>query len=65
MISDYNKALEINPGYADVYNNQGAAYYFKGEYEKSWEDVKKAQNLGFNIHLEFLDNLRKASGRQN
>jgi Flp pilus assembly protein TadD len=64
-ISDYNKALEINPRLADAYNNRGVAYYFKGEYEKSWEDVKKAQNLGCKILPEFLDNLRKASGRQN
>ena len=59
-ISDYNKALEINPRYAKAYCNRGIAYYFKEEYEKSWKDVKKAQSLGYQIHPEFLDQLRKA-----
>lgn len=63
-ISDFNKVLEINPGDANAHWNRGYAYYFKREYKKSWEDVKKAQSLGLQIHPEFLDNLRKASGRQ-
>ena len=64
-ISDYTRALEINPRDAGAYKNRGAAYYFKREYEKSWNDVKKAQSLGYQIHPKFLDQLRKASGRQN
>jgi len=64
-LSDLNKALEINPRYAEAYSNRGVAYYLKREYEKSWEDVKKAQSLGYQIHPKFLDDLRKASGRQN
>jgi tetratricopeptide (TPR) repeat protein len=63
-ISDYTKALEINPSLAVAYINRGIAYYFKREYEKSWKDVEKAQSLGFQIHPKFLDDLRKASGRQ-
>jgi len=30
----------------------------------SWEDIKKAQNLGYKIPAEFLEDLRKASGRE-
>ena len=30
---------------AEFYNNRGIAYYYKREYDKSLEDVKKAQNL--------------------
>jgi len=41
------------------------AYYFRKEYGKSWENIKKAQSLGYQIPSEFLDALRKASGRQN
>ena len=63
-ISDYNKALEINSRDAEAYNSRGVAYYFKKEYDKSWEDVKKAQDLGYKISPEFLDDLRKASGRE-
>jgi len=63
-IADFNKALEIDPKYAEAYINRGRAYYFKGEYDKSWEDIKKAQDLGYKISPNFLDDLRKASGRQ-
>jgi tetratricopeptide (TPR) repeat protein len=63
-ISDFTKALEINPKDAEAYNNRGIAYYFKREYEKSWEDIKKAQEFGYKIPPDFLDDLRKASGRE-
>ena len=64
-ISDYTKALEINPRDAGVYINRGYTYYLKKEYDKSWEDVNKAQNLGYQIPPKFFEDLRKASGRQN
>ncbi len=64
-ISDYTKALEINPQDAIAYCNRGIVYYFRKEYGKSWENVKKARSLGYQIDPKFLDELRKASGRQN
>jgi tetratricopeptide (TPR) repeat protein len=64
-ISDYSKAIEINPRYADAYNNRGNAYgEGKGQHDKAWDDVKKAQDLGYQIHPGFLKALREASGRQ-
>jgi tetratricopeptide (TPR) repeat protein len=44
-ISDFNKAIELNPRYADAYNNRGAAYAKKGEYEKAISDYSKAIEL--------------------
>lgn len=63
-IEEYSKAVKINPKYALSYNNRGLAYYFKREYDKAWQDVNKAQSLGFQVHPGFLKALRKASGRQ-
>jgi tetratricopeptide (TPR) repeat protein len=59
-LSDYNKALEINSKDAQVFYNRGLAYYFK-----FWEDIKKAQELGYKIPPDFLEDLRKASEKQN
>jgi tetratricopeptide (TPR) repeat protein len=59
-ISNYDKALELNPRLAAGYNNRGMAYYSKQEYDKSWEDVKKAQELGYPIPPQFLEDLRHA-----
>jgi tetratricopeptide (TPR) repeat protein len=64
-ISLFNKSLEINPRYAEAYISRGRAYYFKGEYDKFAEDIKRAQDLGHNIPPGFLEDLRKASGREN
>ena len=63
-IYNYNKALEINPMDAEVYISRGYAYYFKGDYDKAWEDVHMAHRLGFEISSEFFNALCKSSGRQ-
>jgi hypothetical protein len=55
----------IYAGYAAAYYNKAKAHYSKREYSKSWEYVKKAQDLSYKIPAEFLDDLGKASGRQN
>jgi tetratricopeptide (TPR) repeat protein len=62
-ISDFNKALEIDPSFAGAYFSRGRAYYFKKEYDQSWQDIGKAQELGYKIPAAFLDDLRRASGR--
>ena len=64
-ISDFNRALEIDPGFTEAYFSRGRAYCIEKEYDKSWEDIKRAQDLGYKIPPEFLEDLRKASGRQN
>jgi tetratricopeptide (TPR) repeat protein len=48
-LSDFTKAIKMNPSYAYAYNNRGMAYCTKQEYDKFWEDVKKAQDLGYPI----------------
>lgn len=63
-ISDFNKAIEINPRYAIAYYGRGLIYYYKKEYDKSWEDVNRAQALGYEIPTNFLNDLRKNSGRE-
>jgi len=63
-ISDFNKVLEVDPKHASAYYRRGRSYYFKKEYDKSWDDIKSAQDLGYKIPAEFLDDLRKASGRE-
>lgn len=59
-ISDYNKAVEIDPEYALAYFNRGVAHFKKGDYEKAWEDVLRVQMLGYRVSPEFLEQLRNA-----
>ena len=63
-ISDFNKAIEINPSDAHAYNGRAIVYFRKQEYQKSWEDVYKAEELGYKVNPDFLEGLKKASGRE-
>ncbi len=63
-ISDYTRAIEINPEDGLAYNNRAFTCFLKGEYDKSWDDVHKAQSLGFEVPQEFLKTLQEVSGRE-
>ena len=63
-ISDFSKAIEIDPRYGEAYYKRGRSHYLKKEYDKSWKDIKRAQDLGYKIPAEFLEALRKESGRE-
>lgn len=62
-IKDYNKAININVKNAISYINRSYAYYRKGDYEEAWNDVYAMEALGYKPHPEFIEELKKASGR--
>jgi serine/threonine-protein kinase len=41
-ISDFNKAIEINPKYDKAYNNRGIVYSHRGQYDQAISDFNKA-----------------------
>ncbi len=62
-IATFTKEIESKPQYSGVYYNRAIAYYFNQEYDLSWQDVYKAQELGYKFNPEFIEALKKASGR--
>ena len=46
-ISDFNKAIEINPKYAEAYNNRAAACINLGKKDRACNDWQKACELGY------------------
>ena len=62
-IADWDKAIELSPESADIYQKRAYAYFKKEKYDKSWEDVHKIEALGYKLPAKFLEDLRKASGR--
>ncbi len=44
-LSEYNKAIEIYPDYADAHGQRGFAHFLKGDKIKAYEDYKKAIEL--------------------
>ena len=55
-ISDYTKAIELNPKFAEAYKKRGEAYseVQVGEYEKSVKDLSNAEGLGAKINPGML-----------
>ncbi len=43
-IKDFDKAIELNPDYAEAYNNRGNVYDEKGDFEKAVADFNMAIN---------------------
>lgn len=62
-ISDFTKAIEINPNYADAYYFRAVLYNKLKDYDKAWQDVHKAEDLGYKFDFQLLEDLKKASGR--
>jgi tetratricopeptide (TPR) repeat protein len=63
-IVDYTKAIELNDSHlAEVYSYRATAYYSNNNYDKSWDDVHKAEELGYAVDSKFIAKLKEASGR--
>ncbi len=67
-ISDYNKYIkslfvEGDPNYVKAYLSRAEAYFYKHEYERSWDDVHRVEALGYAVNPDFISALKKASGK--
>ena len=63
-MADCNKAIELNPNYADVYIVRARIYILAKDFDKAWADVHKAEELGGTVKPEFLERLESISGRK-
>ena len=61
-VSDFNKTIEIDPRLAEAYFYRAVVYSLLEEYDKALLDAIKAQKLGYQIPLEFLEDLQKTAG---
>ena len=62
-IRDYTKAIEVEPDYALAYYNRAVTYYSSQGYEMAWKDVHRAQSLGYEPHVDFIEQLKVDTGR--
>jgi tetratricopeptide (TPR) repeat protein len=63
-IADYSMAIKLNPKAGIAYSNRGRSLFSKGNYDESWINIHKAQELGYKVPEWFLEKLKKASGRE-
>ena len=62
-IADYDKGIAIEPNNPVFYGYRASAYFLEREYDKTWEDVHKVEQLGSAVKSQYLADLKKASGR--
>ena len=60
-IRECDRVLEKNPRDARTYYERALLYYNKGQYDRAWQDVQRAQSLGYQVPPEFLRLLRETS----
>lgn len=66
MISVFSEEIKKNSRYSGAYYNRAVAYYYKKDYDKSWQDVHKVQKLSTGLDpslANLIERLQKASGR--
>jgi len=51
--------IEIDSTHSQAHNNLAVIFYHQKNYEKSWEHIKKAENLGLKAHPDFKKELLK------
>ena len=64
ILSVFSEAIKRNPSYGGAYYNRAVAYFYKKDYERSWQDLHKAESLGCRISVDFLETLKKVSQRK-
>jgi Flp pilus assembly protein TadD len=61
--ADFNKAIELDPNYAEAYNNRGVAWDHKGDYDKAIADFNKAIELDPNNAEAYKNRKRTLKGK--
>jgi tetratricopeptide (TPR) repeat protein len=58
---DFDKAIEIEPQNGEYYFDRAILYFDKKDYDKSWEDLHKAEALGFknDFYISVLNEVKK------
>lgn len=59
-----SKAIETDPTDSAAYGQRAILYFLRQDYTKSWEDVHKAELLGYKFKSVFLEDLKESSNRK-
>jgi len=59
-MSDYDEVIVLHPTDGRAYNNLAVVYYYLKDFDKAWEDVHKAQDLGYVVSPVLINLLKTA-----
>jgi tetratricopeptide (TPR) repeat protein len=63
-MADFDKALQLDPNDANTYDSRASAYLRMRQYDKAWEDVRTCRRLGGKPDPKMVEDLVRASGRE-
>jgi tetratricopeptide (TPR) repeat protein len=58
-IEELKKALKLDPKIPEAHYSLAVAYFGVNNFAEAWKEVRKAQELGFNVNPAFLKALRQ------
>ena len=64
VVSLFSQALKENSNYGGAYWNLAVAYFYKKDYDLSWDNLYKAESMGYKFDASFKESLKKASKRE-
>jgi tetratricopeptide (TPR) repeat protein len=59
-IADFSRAINLKPDHARAYYYRAVEYYNLKDYKNSRSDVRKAEELGYNVDPNFIRKLENA-----
>jgi tetratricopeptide (TPR) repeat protein len=63
-LNNYTLAIGTDPGYAPAYKNRAVVFLFEKDYDASWKDAHRSEELGLKCNPAFIRQLQQASGRK-
>lgn len=62
-VADLDAAIKLDPKFMNAYSARAGVLMRLGQYDKSWKDVYTVEKLGYKMKPEFLEELKRVSGR--
>lgn len=62
-LADWTTAIDLYPKYEGAYYKRAVVYSELQKFDLAWQDVQKAEELGYPVDQDFLSLLKTKSGR--
>ena len=62
-LDDFTSAIQNNAFYVKAYNNRALAFYKLENYDRAWSDVRMVKEIGGTTDTDFIESLKKSSGK--
>jgi len=60
----FDEAIRLDPDNGKAYESRADTYYYLGDYDRAWKDVRSALSKQWPVTFELRERLKEASGRE-